>query len=170
MTRRWQTLTYLASVLDQLGLLEESMRFREQTIALGDALLPTLADRDLDRMAGCRISLAQLVDRMGDRPRAKQLLRENVRLLTDTARISKAPSIALNVLFSRQTLGLLDPSEALPALDRLDPTKKREPYFALFNSESEALSATAWAEQAPHGAGLDPRVVQRPSSGIAHWI
>ncbi len=123
MTRRWQTLTYLASVLDQLGLLEESMRFREQTIALGDALLPTLADRDLDRMAGCRISLAQLVDRMGDRPRAKQLLRENVRLLTDTAGISRAPSIALNVLFSRQTLGLLDPSEALPASTASIPPK-----------------------------------------------
>ena len=83
--RRWKTLIFLASDLEKLELLEESMRLKEETIALGDALRPVMNDRDFDQLSRCRISLAQLVERMGDRPRAEKLLRENIRVLSDTA-------------------------------------------------------------------------------------
>jgi hypothetical protein len=146
--RRWITLGYLASALEKQGFLERSVRVREQTIAHGDALGPQLRGVDLDRMAGTRVGLAQLLLRLGDRQRAETLLRENIKALHDKADGNSSPTIALRLLWTRQELARINPSEVSRPFDQLDPAEKAEPFFILFNPESEKLPAGEWADRA----------------------
>jgi eukaryotic-like serine/threonine-protein kinase len=145
---RWMTSIYLASALEKQGYFDRSVRVREQTIAYGDALGPLLRGTDLDRMAGSRVGLAQLLLRLGDRQGAERLLRENIRRLSDKTIGNASPKIALRLLWTRQELARSDSSDVERPFDQLVPAEKSEPYFILFSPESERLSAREWAERA----------------------
>jgi hypothetical protein len=145
---RWITSGYLASALEKQGFLEESVRVRKQAIAYGDALDPLLDAIDLERMSGSRVALAQLLIRLDDRMGAERLFRENIRRLSDESVRNASPTIALRLLWTRQELARLNPSDLSRPFEQLGPAAKSEPYFILFNPESEKLSTNVWAERA----------------------
>ena len=64
--RHWETLIHLGWVHERQQSFERSMHFRERAVDEGDTLIPIMGDLDFRMLAGCRISLARLVQRQGD--------------------------------------------------------------------------------------------------------
>jgi hypothetical protein len=107
-----------------------------------------MGDLEFRMLAGCRISLARLVEQLGDSQSAERILGENVKLLTSSRAKAVSPTSALALLLTRQELARINPRYVSPSLGHLSVVEQREPYFVLFSPEAERFSAREWAEQA----------------------
>jgi eukaryotic-like serine/threonine-protein kinase len=101
---RWESLIHLAKVAEQQGNSEESVRYWERAISLGESLMPFRNDREFVELAECRFSLARLVDRLGDHERARTILEANLRMRGNVSADTKPATVRALELRTREQL------------------------------------------------------------------
>ena len=129
------------------------MRYWEKVTSLGESMMPFMLDRELGGLAECRISLARLVDLLGDHERAKMILEANLRMRGDVPAGTETATVRGVELKTHEQLSQL--------LGRFFPR------------ESEGLAAEEWAHRVA-GRMYSPRGTDRngPSkeSELGFWI
>jgi tetratricopeptide (TPR) repeat protein len=140
---RFKAYMALASVADQEGKSEESVRHLEQAVTHGQECLRHKDDRDLidtagliDELAETRRSLARSFDRQGNYARARSLIADNFRMLDEVPGDVPNPLIAI-----QRTLVRLDLHEFKTCISSVPPSRTGEPdpSACLASSEAETL-------------------------------
>jgi serine/threonine protein kinase/tetratricopeptide (TPR) repeat protein len=97
--RRWQTLECLGRVLDRQQKVDQAVSCFERAVAAGEAFLKMrpIAELDFGSLMDCRMHLATLVERQGDRERASVLLEANLQLWKILPEHVKTPAVAARI-------------------------------------------------------------------------
>ncbi len=141
---RTESLLRLARVVERQGNIEDSVSHWERAVASVESIFPNVSDVELSALVECRISLARLVDRLGDHERAETILETSLRMLSEMRSKTMNPEASKWMLWTRTELGRL--------YERFSPR------------ELEGLAAEDWAQRvtallcsSPGTESMDPR-------------